>query len=96
MKRTGDYTLTIQKCWGESSDKHYKITTIEFQKTSTNRQGERQIYTYDIRTKSAHGDYYNLHIRTSEFILTNVKVTSQAKVWLKRRGRWAAVCSAAY
>ena len=65
MKRTGNYTLDI------GCDKGYKITHIEWCKIPNGSSGDTLLYTFEIRTKSVHGDYYNKHICANRFTLTN-------------------------
>ena len=65
MKRTGDLTLNFE------NDRGYKILSIEWKKIKNGTQGNKQFYTFDIRTKSAHGDCYNKHFHASSFELVD-------------------------
>ena len=68
-KRTGDYTLNI------GSDRGYKINSIEW---ATKTFGPHK--TFELRTKSAHGEFYDKHIgMVSSFELVNNKTGKKFK-----------------
>ena len=62
MKLTGDYTLFMDKSMGQTSGEAYKITEIEISKENGGSQYGKPLNWYSVKTKSAHGDYYNQRI----------------------------------
>ena len=78
MKRTGDYTLIIP-CLATDKENSYQIKGLAFDKIPNGSSGGVPWHTFNIKTKSVHDDFYNLHIHASRLLLKNNvtgKVTS--------------------
>lgn len=71
MKRTGDYTVIFPKMQGEAADSCHRVTSVEWEKIRNGSQGDTPLFTFELRTKSAHGDYYNGRFHTRSFSLKN-------------------------
>ena len=73
MKRTGDYTVIFPKSAGETNDSEHKVSFVEWGKVQFGSQGGKPCFTFNIRTKSVHGDYYNKNLCSFRFQLKNNK-----------------------
>jgi len=49
----------------------YQIKSLQFDRVKNGSTGNKPNYTFDIRTKSVHGDYYNKHFHASKILLKN-------------------------
>jgi len=70
MKRKGFFTLIIP-CIVTGKQESYPIVELEYTKVRNGTSGGKDMYTYDIRTKSPNGEFYNRHFHASRFTLLN-------------------------